>query len=125
MIQIPLQKKLKYLGDFSCYLLCLCKQFGQEDKILELYDYFLNKGYIDETCYVKDPVKIVKYLSGNNYKVERLEKLPIKYDFAVLHYYNKNTGLGHFVLKDWDPLGNSNTRLNGVIESYRVFTKIN
>ena len=124
-MEIPLQKKLKYLGDFGCYLICLVQQFGQENKILELYDYFLNKGFIDETCYVKDPAKILKYLTGNNYKVERTEKLPLHYDFAVYHYYNKATGLGHFVLPDWDPLGDSVTRRNGVIDSYRVFTKIN
>lgn len=65
--------------------------------------------------------KLLRYLTGNNYKVE---KLPIKYDFAIYHYYNSKTGLGHFTLKDWDSLVNSNTRLNGKIDSYRVFTKI-
>lgn len=77
-----------------------------------------------EDCYIQDPVKILKYLTGDNYKVERVEKLPLHYDFAVYHYYNSATGLGHFVLPDWDPLGDSITRRNGVIDSYRVFTKI-
>lgn len=122
---MEIQSKLLKLGNGGCYFLCLLKATNTSDSnILEYYDYFVKKGYMTEDCYIQDPVKILKYLTGNNYKVEKLEKLPTKYDFAIYHYYNSKTGLGHFTLKDWDSLGNSNTRLNGKIDSYRVFTKI-
>lgn len=123
---MELQNKLLMLGSCGCYLICLCKQFGQEDNILKLYDYFLSKGFISEDCFVKYPAKIVKYLSGNNYTVTKTTTLPIlqKGDFYVERWYNKSTGLAHFTLHDYDPLGNSETRLNGAIEGYRYFKKL-
>lgn len=124
MKEIPLQKKLNYLGDSGCYLLSLIHQFKQDENVLSLYDYFLNKGFIREDCYVLEPCKILKYLSGNNYKVENVKTLPYHYDFYVEHWFNKKTGYGHFTLHDWDSFGESNTRLNGEIDSYRVFTKL-
>lgn len=122
---MKLQSKLLMLGNYGCYLICLCKQFNQEDDILRLYDYFLSKGYIGEDCYVKDPVSIVKYLSGNNYTVSKVTTTPVlqKGDFYVERWYNKATGLAHFTLHDYDPLGESKTRLNGSIESYRYFKR--
>ena len=122
---MEIQSKLLKLGNYGYYYLCLLKATNTSDsKILELYDYFVKKGYMTEDCYIQDPIKMLKYLTGNNYKVEKLEKLPIKYDFYIELWYNSKTGLGHFTLHDWDSLGNSNTRLNGKIDSYRVFTKL-
>lgn len=122
---MEIQSKLLKIGNYGCYFLCLLHATKHGDsEIIELYDYFCQKGYMTEDCYIQDPIKILKYLRGDNYRIERTEKLPAKYDFYVEHWYNEKTKLGHFTLPDFDPLGNSNTRLNGKIDSYRVFTKV-
>mgnify|MGYP003538924120 FL=1 len=125
MTNVPIQQKLGYLYSGGCYLLCLAHYFGQDEDILKLYDYFLKKGYIDEDCFVKDPVSIVKYLSGNNYTVEKTTTKPTLQpnDFIVEYWYNPRTKLHHFTLPDWDSLGFSTTRKEGVIESYRYFKR--
>jgi hypothetical protein len=121
---IFIQSKLGKIYSGGCYFLSLLHQTNTPDsKILEMYDYFVKKGFMDEECFIKDPVSIMKYLTGNNYTVEKTTSLPAVYDFAVYYWYNPTTRLHHFTLKDWDSLGNSNTRINGRIESYRIYRK--
>ena len=49
---IDIQNKLLNLGRYSCYMLCLLHQTNTPDsQILELYDYFIKKGFMDEECF--------------------------------------------------------------------------
>lgn len=123
-----IQHELEMIGKYGCYLLSILHHKGEEDNVLKYYRYFLKKGFIDEECYVKDPVSIMKYITGNNYNVIKTTTIPVNADIVICYYYNPTTKLHHFVYKEkdgtiWDPLGNSNTVKNGYIESYRVFIK--
>ena len=129
MNDIGLQKKLENIGKYGCYFLSLLKAFKRTADFLELYDKYTAKGWMDSDCYVKNPIDIVVDLSGyNKWNVEKTTTFK-KGDIVIAYYFNKTTGLHHFVLFDndnkliWDSLGQSNTVRNGVIESYRVFTK--
>lgn len=121
-----IQKEYESIGRWGCYLLCLIKASGKNvDEALNYYRLFLSKQWIDEGCYVKNPVAILKYLTGKDYSVK---KSAIKEDADVVieYWYNKATGLHHFVLRQkngelFDPLGKSNTVANGKVESYRLF----
>lgn len=129
MNDTALQSKLEKIGKYGCYFLSLLKAFNRTSDFLELYDKYISKGFMDSDCYIKNPVGIVTDLSGyNKWNVEKLTSFK-KGDIVIAYYFNKNTGLHHFVLFDndnklvWDSLGRSNTVRNGVIESYRIFTR--
>ena len=128
MNDTALQKKLENIGKYGCYFLSILKAFNRTEDFLELYDTYVSKGFMDSDCFIKNPVSIAKDLSiHNKWNVEKTTTFK-QGDIVIAYYYNKTTGLHHFVLFDnnnklvWDPLGQSNTVKNGVIESYRVFT---
>lgn len=129
MNDYSLQKKLENIGKYGCYFLSILKAFDRTADFLELYDKYTSKGFMDADCFVKNPIGIVRDLSGyHKWNVEKTTSFKLG-SIVIAYYYNKSTGLHHFVLFDnnnklvWDPLGESNTVKNGVIESYRVFTR--
>lgn len=119
-----IQKALENIGKYGCGFLCVCKVMGvNENEILDKYYEAIEKGIMDEECYVKDWSKLANMLCPLWY-VFRCEKSNIKDKKAVFYleyWYNPRTKLHHFKLSDWDPLGKSVTVKEGMIESYRNF----
>ena len=114
-----IQKICKKLGESGCYLLCLIEGCARITKMeynpILAYQCFLERGWIDDDCFVKSPESIIKfYLNKNVFVIKSNETM--KYAIiTIAKYYNKRTGLSHFVLCTdkgiWDPLGNSKTEL--------------
>lgn len=123
------QKISKIIGESGCYFTCLCKFAGKENDIISIYKKSLALGYIEEDCYIKDPVKILKMLTGKNYSVVK-QSTALEADLIITRFVNKRTGFNHFAITDvnakvlYDPLGDSVTVKEGYAESFRMFVEI-
>lgn len=121
-----IQKTLEKIGKYGCGFLCVCHAMGvQESELLTIFRLCVKNNYIDEDCYVNDWAALATYLSptGQRYRVEKSNLKDRKAAFYIEYWYNPKTKLRHFKLKDWDPLGDSLTVKEGMIESYRNFYK--
>lgn len=117
-----IQKELEMLGKYGCGFLCVLQRFHiSELEIIAKYREVVERGIMDADCYIKDWVKLFEYLSPvpATFKVEKSYDLK-PCDFYIEYWYNSKTKLHHFTLKDWDPLGFSNTVKDGEVESYRL-----
>lgn len=121
-----IQKTLENIGKYGCGLLSVCHHFGVSDLETMLYYNICKKqGIIDADCYVNDWGKLATFIDpdDNKYRVEKSNLKDKKAAFYIEYWYNPRTKLHHFKLKDWDPLGDSVTVKEGMIESYRNFYK--
>ena len=118
---MEIQEICKTIGESGCYFLTLLHFAKIEDEAVKYYKLFVKNKWLDEDCFVRHPTEIMKCLFGGEWRVVKSDKEDSNADFVVTLYYNPKTGLRHFTAKDYDPLGNSNTRKNGYIESYRLF----
>lgn len=121
-----IQKTLENIGKYGCGFLSVCHQLGVSDlETLLYYNICLRQGIIDAECYVNDWGKLATFIDpdGNKYRVEKSNLKDKKAAFYIEYWYNPRTKLHHFKLKDWDPLGDSVTVKEGMIESYRNFYK--
>lgn len=119
-MRVPIQTVMKNIGESGCYFLCLVRFANQDfSKVVKLYNEAVQNDWMDEDCYVKDPVAILNHMGCNFTKVEKTE------DSGQIAMY-KHGAHNHFVCiergKVWDPLGYSNTVKNGHIVSYRRFS---
>lgn len=119
-----IQKEFEMLGKYGCGFLCLCHFFKvQESEVLFYFRLAKKKGIVDTDCFVNDWGKLAS-LMADEWESFRCEKSNLKDKKAVFcmeYWYNPRTKLHHFKLKDFDPLGNSQTVKEGMIESYRNF----
>ena len=121
-----IQKTLENIGKYGCGFLCVCHKMGIADtELLLYYKIALKSGFVDEDCFVNDWGRLATFLDpdGNKYRCEKSNLKDKKADFFIEYWYNPRTKLHHFKLKDWDPLGESVTVKEGMIESYRNFYK--
>lgn len=118
---MEIQEICKTIGESGCYFLTLLHFAKIEDEAVKYYKQFVKNKWLDEDCFVRQPTEIMKCLFGGEWRVVKSDKDDSNADFTVLLYYNPKTGYRHFTAKDYDPLGDSNTRKNGYIESYRLF----
>lgn len=119
-----IQKELENIGKYGCGFLCLCHVFRISDSdILFYYHRAIEEGLIDSECYVKDWGKLANFLcpTWERFTCEKSNLADKKAVFYIEYWYNPRTKLHHFKLKDWDPLGDSVTVKEGMIESYRNF----
>lgn len=119
-----IQSALEKIGKYGCGFLCLCKLFGVSDSdMLTMYYLAIENNLMDEECYVKDWGKLATFLAPDweKYRCEKSNLKDKKAAFYIEYWYNPRTKLHHFKLKDWDPLGDSVTVKEGMIESYRNF----
>lgn len=117
-----IQKELEMIGKYGCGFLCVLQIFNiSELEIVAKYRECVERDIITEDCFVKDWVKLFTYLSPipAKYRVEISDTYK-KCDFYLECWYSKKSKLHHFTLKDYDPLGFSNTVKDGEIESYRL-----
>lgn len=118
-----IQKELEMIGRYGCGFLCILQKFNiSELEIVSKYREVVERGFMTEDCYIKDWVKLLEYLSPvpAKYKYEKSTVLK-ECDFFIQYWYNPQTKIHHFTLKDYDPYGFSKTVRDGQIESYRLF----
>lgn len=126
------QRIFEILGKYGCYLFCIARII---EKISEtpvdmekLYVAAKDKGYIQEDCFVKRPEMIVAMYLGGEWEVRHdvADYKPQWNEYIVERWELKLTGVtkSHFVLPDWDPYGESETRQKGTRVSTRVFKRI-
>ena len=130
---IARQKKFELIGKGGCYLDCLVKvaeRYMRTSFNLEnVYDACLapSRLWIREDCWVADPCAILQYLTGAHWTIrhESVGYVPKYGDYIVQRWEWKTIDglLGHFTLPDYDPYGDSQTRKNGDIVSYRVLRR--
>ena len=125
-----IQGKMEMIGKSGCYFLSLLYVTNNLPNALPLYDRFIEKGWMENDCFIKDPLSIISDLTGKKYMVYKNDAFK-KADIAIAYFYNPKTKLHHFVVVDtksgevkYDPLGNSNTVANGKVESYRLFYEV-
>ena len=119
-----IQKTLENIGKYGCGFLCVCHKMGIGDsEVLLYYNLCRKNNLIDEDCYVNNWGNLATYLDpdGRKYRCEKSNLKDRKAAFSIEYWYNPRTKLHHFKLKDWDPLGESITVKEGMIESYRNF----
>ncbi len=119
-----IQSALEKIGKYGCGFLCLCRLFGVSDsEMLTMYYLAIENNLMDEDCYVKDWGKLATFFAPDweAYRCEKSNLKDNKAAFSIEYWYNPRTKLHHFKLKDWDPLKNSVTVKEGMIESYRNF----
>lgn len=141
-----LQLFFKSAYDYSCYVDCLIKLACKINKvdhnltnIGKYLDIGFDKKFItfnknDYTAYENFTVvkaeeflsaitekKFIKEFKDRNYSVKNKE---YEIQFWTKSEENGKRGIGHFVLPDYDPLKNSQTKKVGFIYSKRVFREI-
>ena len=123
---------LKNIYDYGCYfldLLYIGKGYEELtlEEIVEYYHLFCSKDWIDKECYVKEPTAILEFLTGEKYRVMYSKYPDQAAKHVVARFYNTYTGYAHFVVSNsygdvvWDPIENSYTVKNGIVDSYRLF----
>ena len=95
----------------------------------DLYVRYQKHGAMDEECYVKDPVHILRDLGVD---VSSVRKVPPDHEvppggFVIAKYVLPEMGWAHFVawqdnVVTYDPWGVSRTATEGELESLRLFT---
>lgn len=128
-----IQRVFKTLGDNGCYFFCIWQLANRIDKShyhdpFVLFSSSFDDGYIQADCFVNRPDKILEKAAGGIWEVrkEGPEYQPKENEYQVLRYERKTIQgiLSHFVLQDWDPLGDSLTVKEGYIASKRIFKRI-
>jgi hypothetical protein len=113
----------KHIQDFGCLFLCYLEIARQRidakwtDEIINiLYQHFVASGSITARCSVNRPDSILVGLGVKlkgwirRESVEYITRMDEEY---IQEWHNPRTGLTHFVLPDYDPLGDSITVKEG------------
>lgn len=131
------------LGKHGCYYLLLLhigaqKEFTNEELYLlscqfhELGWLHFNKKDLSDpdNFFVQSPSNILDVLTERKYTVrkESADYIPQKNEIEILFYAlnreNADKGIGHFRMKDYDTLQNSNTVKKGKVYSKRIIKEI-
>jgi hypothetical protein len=140
------QTFFKSAWDYSCYADCIIRlaaeingngiTLGDVGRALDIgidrkYIYFNEDDYSDrDNFWVKDPAGFLGALTGRRFLVEKVRgnyvcgKNEYEILFMTLSVENGKKNIGHFVLPDWDPVQDSNTRRNGFVWSKRIFREV-
>lgn len=131
------QKLMATMGDTGCYFLSIIRAAEKlTDKRIDAIDAYIychNRAWLGSDCFVHEPASIMSYLTLTNWTMSK-EDVTYKPQpgEVVIYRYERTTTLktyGHFVLAgddgtiDYDPLGNSQTVMNGKLVSMRVFRR--
>lgn len=129
------QKVAEIIGKSGCLYLCYIKLahllnvlFINDCYILAdavtSYQYLVDKGIIDEDCYVNSPVLLVKHIMPDKeFSVEKIYEIPNDAPEYFITYNGK-----HFIITNktgeivWDPLGEDHIKVAKMTpaKSYRI-----
>lgn len=133
------QKVAEIIGKSGCLYLCYIKlahllnvSFINDCYVLSdavtSYEYLLNKGVIDEDCYVNKPAQLAKHIvPDKEFSVEKIYEIPNDAPDYIITYNGK-----HFIITNkvgeiiWDPLGEDHIKVAKMIpaKSYRILRKV-
>lgn len=124
------QRVAKIIGSEGCYFLSLIyiaeKITGRTVDVIGCYEDCLKRGYIKEDCFINDPARIIKLVTGKTCTFHRVdgEHYEAKANEHVIALWER-PGYKHFVVMgedkvEYDPLGESQTVKRGRITGYRV-----
>lgn len=112
----------------GCYFLSLCSiaedVTGKYVDIIEAANVALQQGWVDKDAYIKEPLKLLQYLTHSQWQLNIKDKVPeivADNEWTVLKYYNAKTGYTHFKRRDVDTLTSSKTVIDGKIVGCYVF----
>jgi len=134
----PRQRLMETLGATGCYFLSIIRAAEKiMDRRIDAIDAFIfskNKGWVGSDCFVYNPKLVLSYLTLMNWTmVKESPNYKLVPGEVVIYRYERATTLktyGHFVLAgfdgavEYDPLGDSQTVMNGKLVSMRVFRRI-
>lgn len=142
-MKYALQRFFAELGESACYaisLVHLAEKITKEPinakDALGYLEIGIEKKFIlyNETnpndpnnFYVENPTAFLALMTGAQWTISKQDAsyVPSPGDHLVVRY-RRSTPKGvfyHFVTPDYDPLGESLTRIHGVIDGYRVFRR--
>lgn len=138
-----IQSFYESLGKYGCYFLLIIKLAEKITKkkinIIQTVIEAQKKGWLyynfdnhkdDNNFFVKNPAKLLSYLTNKNYVVWKAtaDYTPAHNEYEVLFYAtnqsNADKGIGHFTLPDYDTIQNSNTVKFGKVFSKRIFKEV-
>lgn len=141
-----LQKFFKSAYDYSCFADCIiklaCKITGTEHNLTNIgkaLDIGFDKGYLSfnqddyanyDNFTVQDSAAFLSALTGKKFVKETKGRgyVPGPGEYEVQFWAkteeNGRKGIGHFILPDYDPLENSQTKKVGFIYSKRIFREV-
>ena len=112
----------------GCFFLCLLTiaedVTGDTCDLINIIHLCLERGWIDDTFYVKDSLSILSYLTGKEWKRRKVDSLPpigIN-DYSVVIYHNNRTGYNHYRRRPYDTLESSVTVREGYIWGYYIYS---
>ena len=126
-----IQSFFKSAWDSSCYADCIIKLAAKINGVeltLQEIGYALDRG-IDKG-FIRFNQKDYSDPTGKKFTVEKVRgnydcgKKEHEVLFMVLSKANGEKNIGHFVLPDWEPIQNSNTRQNGFVWTKRIFREV-
>ena len=138
-MKIGPQKVAENIGKGGCLYLCYIKlahllnvSFINDCYILSdavtSYDYLLNKGIIDEDCYVNKPKLLAEHIMPDSkFTVEKVYEMPTDAPDYIVTYNGR-----HFTISNkageivWDPLGEDHIKVAKMTpaKSYRILRKV-
>jgi hypothetical protein len=132
MQNIPIQQKLKNLGEGGCYFLSLLELARRlRDSpvdVLATYDVAVRRSWMNPDCYMNHPEKLLGYLTHRTFS---LAKVIASYtasadEYEIIHWRwdGPKGSQWHFTLADYDPFGESFTRLKGYVSSKRILKQL-
>jgi hypothetical protein len=129
---MAVQKMFFYIGKYGCYFLCVIylaeKLRGGPVDILDAYSLATARGWMDEKCYMLKPEKLLGHLTNRTFIVRhaKADYIHLPEELEVIRYELREPmeTLAHFVTKEYDPYGDSKTRLKGFVASKRIFTQV-
>lgn len=133
----PRQRLMETLGATGCYFLSIIRAAEKiMERRIDAIDAFIlckNKGWVGDDCFVYSPELVLSYLTLINWTMTKESaKYKIHPGDVVIYRYERVTTMktyGHFVLAgsdgsvEYDPLGTSQTVMNGKLVSMRVFRR--
>ena len=123
-----IQAICKAIGANGCCFLSSLKVFGRERDFYALWNECQESGILRADGFLAKPEELAFKLTGKRWKYTHVaadyhpnpgEKILNFYKFGALEHFTAVDDSG-----EWDPLGNSNTRLKGKLTARRLYKEV-
>lgn len=122
-----IQDVFKTMNDSACLFLCLLSIAEEYNKapvdLLEAYRAFIDKDIMSADFYMKDSEAALEYLTGTQWKREKMKQLPEPVPelmYTIEHW--RNGKYEHFKRRGFDTLRNSITVQRGQLVEYYCYS---